>query len=198
MWIVEQDYNITYYAETPSTLEFPEGTAIITTKADLDALGAKMTREQLQDWYNTIPGEAAVKRLRNRPTAIERIWKAMQKLAGVQVDPTAEGPNVEAEPEVPNTKPKKVAKAKAVKAAKVKKPKKAATAKTEKAPRDGSKKQKLIAMISRKSGATGEELQEAFGWLPHTVRGALSTLRSKGVGITTEKNQKGETVYHAA
>jgi hypothetical protein len=37
----------------------------------------KLSREDLQKLYNAIPGAPPKKRLRNRPTAIEAIWKAL-------------------------------------------------------------------------------------------------------------------------
>ncbi len=45
-----------------------------------------------------------------------------------------------------------------------------------------------------KAGATGKAIQQLTGWLPHSVRGFISTQRSKGLCITTEKVGK-ETVY---
>ena len=65
--------------------------------------------------------------------------------------------------------------------------------------RDGTKREKLIAMLKRKDGASGQEIQESMGWLSHTVRGLLSTLNSKGVvKITSERDEKRGRVYKAA
>lgn len=38
----------------------------------------------------------------------------------------------------------------------------------------------LRKRLKRKSGATVAELQEAFGWQPHSVRAAISGLRKAG------------------
>ena len=42
----------------------------------------------------------------------------------------------------------------------------------------------VLAMLSRPEGASTAELMEATGWLPHSVRAAISTLRKDGIVIT--------------
>lgn len=54
-------------------------------------------------------------------------------------------------------------------------------------PRSASKTTQVIALLSRKEGASLDELVEATAWLPHTVRAALTGLRKKGHAIGREK-----------
>ena len=49
-------------------------------------------------------------------------------------------------------------------------------------PRPGSKKAQLIDLLQA-DGTTIAELGEALGWLPHTVRAALTRLRQQGLAI---------------
>ena len=56
-------------------------------------------------------------------------------------------------------------------------------AKTEKAPMKGTKTDRVIVLLKRKQGASLDELTKATGWLPHTVRAAISSLRKKGCVI---------------
>jgi hypothetical protein len=51
------------------------------------------------------------------------------------------------------------------------------------APRAGTKRALSIEMLSRAEGAAIGEMVEAMGWLPHTVRAALTGLRRRGFGI---------------
>lgn len=53
--------------------------------------------------------------------------------------------------------------------------------------RAGTKAALLIDLLSREGGATLGDLTAATSWLPHTVRAALTGLRKKGRGITSEK-----------
>ena len=58
----------------------------------------------------------------------------------------------------------------------------AATAPAHKTPRkkrEGSKKQRMLDMLSREEGATREQLMEATGWQRHSVQGATSTLKDE-------------------
>jgi len=63
--------------------------------------------------------------------------------------------------------------------------------------RDGTKREQLIALMKRKDGVSVEEGMSALGWLRHTLRGALSTMKSKGVKFTTERDGKRGHVYKA-
>ena len=42
------------------------------------------------------------------------------------------------------------------------------------APRPGTKQAHLVELLQRESGATINEIVEAIGWQPHSVRGAIS------------------------
>lgn len=63
-----------------------------------------------------------------------------------------------------------------------------------------TKQQRLIAMLKRPVGATIAQMTKAFGWEPHTVRGALSGALKKKLGlkIVSEKTERGERVYRIA
>ncbi len=63
------------------------------------------------------------------------------------------------------------------------------------AVRPGTKQALLIELLSRRKGATVTDLQNATGWLPHTVRASLTGLRKKGFTVTSEKPEKGERFY---
>jgi len=55
--------------------------------------------------------------------------------------------------------------------------------------RPGTKQALLIDLLKRKKGATIEEIVEATGWQPHSVRGAISgALKKKlGLAVTSER-----------
>ena len=69
-----------------------------------------------------------------------------------------------------------------------------------KAPRKAradSKQARLIEMLKRKEGASIDEIVKAFGWQPHTVRGAIAgALKKKlGLDVTSEKVEGRGRVY---
>ena len=108
------------------------------------------------------------------------------------------GRNNEINPEVIKRVKDELAKRtkKAAKAAK--KATKAATPKGERKPRENSKKETVFKLLRRANGASAAELQEATGWQAHSLRGFLSTARSNGNNITSEKSEKRGTVYKLA
>ena len=63
--------------------------------------------------------------------------------------------------------------------------------------RKDSKQAQLIAMLRRAKGATIAEIVEAFGWQPHTVRGAIAGALKKKLGleVVSEKSDKRGRVY---
>ena len=64
--------------------------------------------------------------------------------------------------------------------------------------REGTKQARLIAMLKRNRGATIAEIVEAFGWQPHTARGAIAGALKKKLGltVTSEKVEERGRVYH--
>ena len=66
--------------------------------------------------------------------------------------------------------------------------------------RPGSKQALLIDLLSRSKGATIAEAQQATGWQPHSVRGAISgSLKKKlGLAVTSEMVGRRGRVYRIA
>jgi hypothetical protein len=89
------------------------------------------------------------------------------------------------------------AKASARRPAATKKPQKTVLKKPDEAPSGTSKQGTLIRLLSRKSGATIEEAVEATGWQPHSIRGAISGLLKKklGLAVVTDKSGSRGHVY---
>ena len=95
------------------------------------------------------------------------------------------------------------AKAKGARKSKKAKPaKKARSAKKQARQAKGdrtNKKAEVIALMKRAKGATLAEIMKATGWQPHTVRGFVSILGSKGgETIESSKNAGGERTYRIA
>lgn len=56
-----------------------------------------------------------------------------------------------------------------------------------------TKQQRMIDMLCRPAGATVAQLSKAFGWEPHTVRGAIfGALKKKlGLSVASMKEPRG-------
>ena len=107
-------------------------------------------------------------------------------------------PAAPVQPSPTKTKSKKASKrgtdAKKAKAAK--KPPRAKKADRKPAAERGIKKAEVIALMKRAKGATLAEIMAATQWLPHTVRGFISILGSKGgEKIESTKNAAGDRTY---
>ncbi|WP_240127127.1 DUF3489 domain-containing protein [Thermomonas alba] len=62
--------------------------------------------------------------------------------------------------------------------------------------RPGSKLAALVVAMRRPHGATCLQLILSTGWQPHSVRGAISTLRRRlGLNVVLTRNAAGERVY---
>jgi len=68
------------------------------------------------------------------------------------------------------------------------------------ATRPDTKQAQLIAMLKRPEGATIDEIVSAFGWQPHTVRGAIAgALKKKlGLNVLSDKIEGRGRVYRLA
>ena len=58
-----------------------------------------------------------------------------------------------------------------------------------------TKRAKLIAMLERPEGASVAEIGQQLGWLPHTVRAAITGLRQTGRAVTRGKDADDRSVY---
>ena len=54
-------------------------------------------------------------------------------------------------------------------------------------PQRRTKQALLLELVSREGGATLDELTAATGWLPHTVRAAITGLRKRGHDVKRER-----------
>ncbi len=75
---------------------------------------------------------------------------------------------------------------------------KSAVAPAPRQKREGTKRARVIALLSREMGASLDDLTTATGWLPHTTRAALTGLRQSGYAITRTRAEDNRTVYRLA
>src|SRR6267143_3320006 len=65
-------------------------------------------------------------------------------------------------------------------------------------PRASTKRAVLIGMLERPEGASVAEIGQRLGWLPHTVRAAITGLRHAGREVTRSKDTTGQSMYRLA
>ena len=174
------------------------------SQQELADLAAHWPAERLLAVWNSLPGVTAVKKFKDRNTAISRIWARIQGL-GEPVAPKAAAPVGTPEPKADQpAKPKAERKAKGgAQAAKkttaannAPKGKKVVKAKDAAAPREGSKTAQVVAMLQRKGGATLAEVMKKMGWQKHTVRGFMAgAMKKAGYQVESFKPEGGERTY---
>ena len=62
-------------------------------------------------------------------------------------------------------------------------------------PPASTKRAKLIAMLEQAEGVSIAEIGQQLGWLPHTVRAAMTGLRKAGREVTRSKDASDRSVY---
>ena len=65
-------------------------------------------------------------------------------------------------------------------------------------PPASTKRAQLIAMLERAEGASVAEIGQRLGWLPHTVRAAITGLRNAGREVTRSNDADDRSVYRLA
>ena len=167
------------------------------SQKELAELAKAWSAERLVAIWNSLPGVAPVESFKSAQAAASRIWKQIQSLG----DAT--------QPETEAAKPKTGNKAKggaqSAKGAGVKgkagkkaapakaapKAKKAAKTKSDAGPREGSKMAQAVAMLSRKNGATLDDLASTFQWARHSVRGFIAgAMKKAGHKVESYKDEK--------
>ena len=63
--------------------------------------------------------------------------------------------------------------------------------------KQGGKGATILALVQRNGGATAAELHQATGWQPHSVRGFLSGVIGKKMGLklASARREDGQRVY---
>lgn len=121
---------VTIFADTPTSI--PDDAVLIESLADLNQTDFPVSR--LVSIWNTLPGAEPVKRFRDRPSAVKRLWSALEAL------PMSSS-------------------------------------------RSDSKQARLLSLLQRSGGASMDELTAATGWQRHSVRGVLSGVLRKKLGL---------------
>ena len=189
-------------------------------EAELVRRAADWPTSRLIRIWNSLPGTVPVKKFTSRKTAVSRIWKALQSIpqmappeaagaatqeetgsgelvpveasgslpirvvtspgSGSEPAPTPASQQTEAMTE--SAAPRKTGSARISKDA----------GGTSGVPRQGSKTNQVIVMLSRQGGATLEEVVTATGWQRHTARALLSAggalTKNHGIHIVSEKH----------
>jgi hypothetical protein len=203
-YTIDAENNISVFA-SPEEAAAASNTPFDTfsSQQELAELAKAWPTERLVAIWNTLPGAKAVESFKSFQAAASRIWKQIQSLG--------EAARPETEAAKPKAAKKGKGRAQAAKGArsKGKSGKKAAPAKNapkakkgakaengDAGPREGSKMAQAVGMLSRKNGATLNELAEKFDWKTWTVRGFIAgALKKAGFTVESFKSDKGERTY---
>jgi hypothetical protein len=190
---IDSDNNITVYATRQAAKEAKTGIAFTSEDNLTELLGADSKR--LVAIYNSLTGVTPVKKFTSSTVASNRIHAELAKLEAPAEATTTADDGTTAAHEAPKAKAAKTAKAAAKNATKA--PAKART--TQDASEPGtSKKAHVLALISRKDGATLDEIMTATGWQKHTICGFISILGKNGTTVESSRSEAGARTYKAA
>jgi hypothetical protein len=144
------------------------------TECELAGVTSEWPSKSLVEIWNQLPGVTAVRKFSDRKSAVARIWKAVQTLE----------PAVAALPAQETGK----------KARSHRK-----TARQADAPK-ASKSATVLDLLRREGGAALDDIMSATGWQAHSVRGFISGVLGKRMGLTVEsaKREDGKRTYSVA
>jgi Protein of unknown function (DUF3489) len=170
IFTIDHDNNITAFASAAEAKSSPD-TEQFRSANSLRKEAAKWPASRLVEIWNSLPGVSPVRKFTSRQTAVTRIWRAIQSLTP---NNGAHAPSVGTKRDRPAKRTTSASRA-----------------------RDRSKTAIVLDLLTRKGGATLNELMAATEWQVHSVRGFLSgTLRKKmGLKIESRKTAEGERAY---
>jgi len=201
IFMIDSENNITALDSAPAV---QDGLILFASEKELAKATAEWPISRLVETWNSFAGIAPfgdlkpVKKFENRGIATKRIWAAIQKLVAPKVATATAATSAQTD-SVPAPAKVTVRAGRKPKSARPRAPKRATASGQQKAPREGTAKAKVIAMLERKGGATLQQIRDATGWQPHTVRGFISILGKKsGMEITSSRREDGARVYAVA
>jgi hypothetical protein len=188
---IDKENNITDFgSEKQAKASEATGAETFTSLEQLTKLAAEWPAGRLVEIWNSLTGVDPVKKFTDRKTAIARIWKAIQNLQPATVEAQEKAATAH------DVGTGRAAKSKATRKAKVgKKP-----ATEGHGPREGSKNAKILELLRQPNGTTIQDLMTATGWQAHSIRGFLSEVVGKKLGLKLEssKREDGQRVYQIA
>jgi hypothetical protein len=150
--------------------EVPDGLPVFSSETELRALLASWPARKLTDIWNRLPGVIAVSKFKDRNTALRRIWQAVNR-------PESAPPSQNVVAHVANAR-------------------KAAKGKQRPKEQDGTKSERIIALLKQPEGATLKAIMAATGWQAHSVRGFISGQLTKRMGLKVKSFKRDdERVY---
>jgi hypothetical protein len=223
IFTIDEQNNITAFGSSEEAAATTTPFDSFGSEKDLADLAAGWPAARLVAIWNSLPGVTPVKRFKSGNGAVGRIWERIQGLGEV-AEPEAEPAKGHSERKAKRgvraatsaaTKGKATKKATAAKnapkaktVAKLSKkatpgkkaPKAPKAAPSRKATREGSKTETILALMQRPGGATLAALMDATRWQAHSVRGFISAVVNKKMGLTVEsgKAEGGERTYSIA
>lgn len=196
---LDTDNVITAFA---AAAQVPEGQDRFATEKEFAKLSADWPITRFSEVWNAFAGAPPfgelkpVKKFTDRKTAVNRIWKAIQRLG----EELQRASIREAEAKLKATlalTPTPAQQAAPAPLKKAKATKQATANDATPTTRDGSKKAIVLDMLKRTEGATLKDIMSATAWQAHSVRGFISGGLGKKMGITVEsfKSESGERAY---
>jgi hypothetical protein len=183
--IESETNNITAHT-TAREAESVSGAEHFATAAALAGLAAHWPAARLVEIWNSLPGATAVRKFKDRETAVTRIWNAIESLG----EPAAVAVKTAGKPHAASVRAGADKKATRTR----KTPKSAPRAK---GARQGSKTEKILDLLKRPGGASLNQIMKATEWQAHSVRGFISgTLgRKMGLKVVSVKTEDGARTY---
>jgi hypothetical protein len=194
-FVIDRDNNFTVFGAGEQGPETEDSESFKSIE-ELQHLVEDWPASRVVEVWNGIPGLTPVKKFTSRKSAVTRIWKAVQSLAGGAGQQRADFAPEVAGPGTKAARTKKGTRAKSP--AKTGKP--ARKAKAAGTLREGSKTAKILGLLRQSKGATLRELMKVAGWQAHSVRGFISGALGKRMGLTVKsmKREDGERLYSIA
>jgi uncharacterized protein DUF3489 len=151
-----------------------DGQISFTTEQELASICSEMPISRLVEVWNQLPGVTAVRKFTDRKTAVARIWKAVQTLEPAVAPQAAQE--------------------------RLRKRSSGGEATCEPAANKANKTATVLELLRRTGGATLEDIMAATGWQAHSVRGFISGVLGKRMGLTVEsaKREDGKRTYSLA
>ena len=198
-YTIEDESNNVAVHSSAKGVDAVRNSARFSNEADLAALAVCWPTSRLVSIWNNLTGETPVRKFSSRKLAVSRIWESVRRRDRIEDRESRKRPPESPTKRIASPKPETESQASGVNYVDTQ-PSRIAETYTETHRKIGNRSDAILALLKQPEGTTRDAIMLATGWQAHSVRGFISGIVRKkmGLSVISTREESGVRNYRIA